>query len=205
MRARRWQGGTSHLGPARGYDRLRIFDVRLATGARIGEVLALIWADIHGLDGDDPVTVYIGHRLDKKSQRVAGRKSGGDPYTITIPEFGAAALREQRALGIPFDPVFPTRNGTHQSEANVRTHWRAIRGEDFKWVVPHSIRKSVVTAVERELGLEAAARQAGHSSSEITRRHYVERLVTVPDYTAALDGFSTRIRPVEGTETQEAG
>ncbi|CCK65870.1 hypothetical protein [Mycobacterium canetti] len=70
-------------------------------------------------------------------------------------------MREQRALVIPFDPVFPTRRGTHQSEADVHTHGRTIRGEDFKWVVRHSIRKSVVTAVERSMGLEAAAQQAG--------------------------------------------
>jgi integrase len=127
-----WQGGGSKLGPACGYDRLRVLDVLLATGARIGEVLALTWDDIHRLGGDGPVQVYIGHRLDKKPHRVIGRKAGGDPYTVTIPEFGAAALREQRALGIPVDPVFPTRRGTHQSEANVRTHWRAIRGEHFK-------------------------------------------------------------------------
>ncbi|WP_259593502.1 hypothetical protein [Mycobacterium shottsii] len=36
-----WQSGGSNREPARGYDRLRIFDVLLATGARIGEVLAL--------------------------------------------------------------------------------------------------------------------------------------------------------------------
>lgn len=189
-----WQGSTSPLGPQRGYDRLRIFDVLLATGCRIGEILALTWDDVRGLDGDGPVTVHIGHRLDKSSRRVAGRKSGGDIYTVNLPEFGAAALREQRALGIPFDPVFPTRNGTHQSEANVRAHWRAIRGEDLSWVVPHSVRKTVVTAVERALGLEAAARQAGHGSTEITRRHYVERNVTVPDYTAALEEYSRPIR-----------
>lgn len=200
-----WQGGGSKLGPARGYDRLRIFDVLLATGARIGEALALEWSDVYGLDGDGPVQVYIGHRLDKKSHRVAGRKAGGDPYTVTIPEFGSAALRQQRALGIPFDLVFPTRNGTPQSEANVRTHWRAIRGEDFKWVVPHSIRKSVVTAVERSMGLEAAARQAGHSSSEITRRHYVERSVTVPDYTAALDEYSRPIRALQALKEEQTG
>lgn len=52
------------------------------------------------------------HRLDKKSHQVTGRKAGGAPYTVTIPEFGAAALREQRALVIPFDPVFPARRGT---------------------------------------------------------------------------------------------
>ncbi|AGC64832.1 hypothetical protein MULP_05405 [Mycobacterium liflandii 128FXT] len=51
--------------------------------------------------------------------------------------------------------------------------------------MPHSIHKSVVTAIERAIGLEASARQAGHSSSEITRRHYVEQSVPVPDYTAA--------------------
>jgi integrase len=200
-----WQFGTSKLGPQRGYDRLRIFDVLLATGARIGEVLALIWADIIGLDGDGPVTVYIGHRLDKKGQRVPGRKSGGDPYTITLPDFGAAALREQLALGIPFAPVFPTRNGTFQSEANLRTHWRDIRGDDLQWVVPHSVRKTVITAVERELGLDAAARQAGHGSSNVTRKHYVERATVVPDYTAALDPFSRSFRGPEAVSDDEAG
>ena len=48
----------------------------------------------------------------------------------------------------------------------------------------------IITAVERALGLEAAARQAGYSSTEITRRHYVERSVIVPDYSAALTPFS---------------
>ncbi|WP_284692694.1 hypothetical protein [Mycobacterium tuberculosis] len=43
---------------------------------------------------------------------MTGRKAGGAPYTVTIPEFGATALREQRALVIPFDPVFPARRGT---------------------------------------------------------------------------------------------
>ncbi len=97
------------------------------------------------------------------------------------------------------------RNGTFQSEANVRTHWRQIRGEDLSWVVPHSIRKTVVTAVERELGLEAAARQAGHGSSDVTRRHYVERAIDVPDYTAALDSFSRSFRGVEAVPEDEVG
>jgi len=200
-----WQGETSRLGPQRGYDRLRIFDVLLATGARIGEILAPIWEDIIGLDGDGPVTVHIGHRLDRQGRRVAGRKSGGDVYTVTLPEFGVAALREQRALGIPFDPVFPTRNGTFQSEANIRTHWREIRGDDLSWVVPHSVRKTVITAVERELGLDAAARQAGHGSSDVTRKHYVERATVVPDYTAALDSYSRSFRGPEADSADEAG
>lgn len=112
-------------------------------------------------------------------------------------------MREQRALVIPFDPVFPARHPLVRGQR--RTHWRAIRGEDFKWVVPHSIRKSVVTAVERSIGLEAAAQQAGHSGSEITRRHYVERSVTVPDYTAALDEYSRPIRAFRPLKSNRPG
>lgn len=112
-------------------------------------------------------------------------------------------MREQRALVIPFDPVGPARHPLVRGQR--RTHWRAIRGEDFKWVVPHSIRKSVVTAVERSIGLEAAAQQAGHSGSEITRRHYVERSVTVPDYTAALDEYSRPIRAFRPLKSNRPG
>lgn len=72
-------------------------------------------------------------------------------------------------------------------------------------MVPHSIRKSVVTAVERSIGLEAAAQQAGHSGSEITRRHYVERSVTVPDYTAALDEYSRPIRAFRPLKSNRPG
>ena len=120
------------------------------------------------------------------------------------PGSKSAGLSATPELGIPFDPVFPTLNGTFQSEANVRSHWRAIRGDDLKWVVPHSVRKTVVTAVERAVGLEAAARQAGHGSSDVTRRHYVERGVEVPDYTAALDAYSRPIRALRVVPDAEA-
>ena len=63
----------------RGYDRLRIVDVLLGTGIRIGEVLSLAWDDIHDLDSDHP-TAYIGWHLDKAARRVEGRKSG-DAHT----------------------------------------------------------------------------------------------------------------------------
>ncbi|OBI05866.1 hypothetical protein AWC18_12095 [Mycolicibacter nonchromogenicus] len=59
--------------------------------------------------------------------------------------------------------------------------------------------------MERSMGLEAAARQAGHSSSEITRRHYVERSVTVPDYTAALAEYSRPIRALQAVKEEQAG
>lgn len=51
----------------------------------------------------------------------------------------------------------------------------------------------------------AAAQQAGHSGSEITRRHYVERSVTVPDYTAALDEYSRPIRAFRPLKSNRPG
>ncbi|BBX55780.1 hypothetical protein TM48_00401 [Mycobacterium shottsii] len=71
--------------------------------------------------------------------------------------------------------------------------------------MPHSIHKSVVTAVERAMGLEASARQAGHSSSEITRRHYVEQSVTVPDYTAAWMSTRALSAPFKPSNTNRQG
>lgn len=46
---------------------------------------------------------------------------------------------------------------------------------------------------------------AGHGSSDITRRHYVERAVEVPDYTAALDAYSRSFRGVEADSDADAG
>ena len=194
-----WIHGGARRGPSRGYDRLRIVDVLLGTGIRIGEVLALAWDDIHDLETDH-ATAYIGWHLDKSSKRVEGRKSGGEPYTLSLHPLAVAALREQRALQIPFDLVFPTRNGTPQGESNVRRHLREARGEEMDWVVPKTMRKTVATAVYEAAGLEAAQLQLGHATPETTRRHYVKPLNRAPDNRAALDGFS---RPIHAHSPQK--
>ncbi|KXP06718.1 hypothetical protein AXK60_11685 [Tsukamurella pseudospumae] len=197
-----WQQA-KHYGPRRGADRVELFDMLLATGVRIGEILALEWSDVRGLDAEPaedgtpaPVTAYFGWHLDFKGRRVPLRKGGADPITVTVDLLGVNALRRQRERGLPWSLVFPSAVGTPQGESNVHRNWRAARGDDLEWVVPHTVRKTVVTAVERHLGLEAAARQAGHAGTEVTRRHYVERNQIVPDHTEALTEFSRRIRAV---------
>jgi hypothetical protein len=49
----------------------------------------------------------------------------------------------------------------------------------------------------------SSAGRAQHS--EITRRHYVERSVTVPDYTDALDEYSRPNRALQAVEHEQAG
>ena len=66
------------------------------------------------------------------------------------------------------------------------------------------VHKTVAAAVERTMGLEAAWSQAGHSSTEITRRYSVEPAVIVPDCSQALDEYSIRISHVGAADTTEA-
>ncbi|RUP40799.1 MAG: hypothetical protein EKK60_03000, partial [Gordonia sp. (in: high G+C Gram-positive bacteria)] len=185
-------------------DRLRIVDVLLGTGIRIGEVLSLAWDDIHDLDSDHP-TAYIGWHLDKAARRVEGRKSGGRPYTVSLTPLAVEALQEQRSVGIPYPLVFPTRNGTPHSEANVRRDLRAARGAEMEWVVPKTMRKTVSTAVYEAKGLEAAQRQLGHATPETTRRHYVNPSDVAPDNRAALAEYSCRKSVAEPQKQEEAG
>lgn len=82
-------------------------------------LLTLAWEDINGVDGDGRVTVDIGHRLDKKSHRVAGRKAG-DPYTIRS--------RSWRPLRPEAAPPGGARSGAHigpghgRAQAEVNRH-----------------------------------------------------------------------------------
>ncbi len=178
-------------GSRRGSDIVEIITVLMATGERIGEVLALRWCDIEHLDDwKRPATVTITGTVDKKGKRQPLPKSEHGYRCLMLPNYGREALIAQRDRGLPFDVVFPSRAGTVRWTSNTRRTWREIRGEDFSWVTPKTFRKTAATAIEREFGAEAAAAQLGHSSPDITRKHYIDRAHEAPDNTAALDAFN---------------
>lgn len=102
---------------------------------------------------------------------------------------GRRALQAQRDRDLPFDLVFPSPTGTPRWPNNVNRAWREIRGEDYGWVTPRTFRKTVGTAIERVAGAEAAAAQLGHSTPDVTRKHYIDRAIDAPDNRAALEGF----------------
>lgn len=89
-------------------------------------------------------------------------------------------------IGNPLRPGVPDPPRHASVRGQRRTHWRAIRGENFQWVVPHSIRKSVVTAVQRSMGLEAA----GPTSRAQQQRDHVSALRG-----AVRDGVRLQRRP----------
>ena len=190
------RGGRKRSGPPRVPDLLDIIDIELATGARIGEVLALRWQDVD-LEAEKPTAHICGTVV-----ALPGKKSDGgglvrqehrkakDRYTVVLPRFAVATLLRVKVSAVPnaHDVIFPSSTGTLRSPKNLRTQMREARGKEFSWVTPHTFRRTVATLVERESSLADASAQLGHADTAVTRRHYVEaRPVEAPDLTAVLE------------------
>jgi hypothetical protein len=75
-------------------------------------------------------------------------------------------------------------NGTQDVHRGLRSvpAWAGIDDD----LVPHSQRKSAVTAVPDALGLEAAARFAGHKRSPVTEHYHAKRAIDAPDASEVL-------------------
>ena len=89
---RRWVNA-DRPGPKATGDMADIIDLMLATGCRIGEVLALRWSDLD-LDGDLPVLTVSGTiktETGKGTYRKATPKSDASRRTVVLPRFAADA------------------------------------------------------------------------------------------------------------------
>ncbi len=169
-----------------------LVDYMLGTGVRIGEALALRWADLD-LGAAAPTTTITGTVV-----RLPGRgliiqdhpKTASGRRKLLLPAFVVAMLLRRRVEQVDGgDLVFPSSVGTLREPQNVHRQWRAARDRaGFDWVTPHVFRKSVATVIG--LGdLRAAADQLGHSGTAVTERHYVQRTGSGPDARALLDVF----------------
>ena len=176
-----------------------LLDVLAGTGARIGEALALRWCDVD-LDAG---TVALTGTVVRVTDRVAGTSvlvrqdttKGHRPRALLVPTFTLASLRAQHERHLPGGEhglVLPSAVGGLREVATVERQWRAFRGRHPRWegITPHSIRRAVATVVERSSDLATAAAVLGHSSSQVTAKHYVERAILGPDVRTALSAFS---------------
>lgn len=129
-------------GPKSSGDMADIIEVMLATGARIGEVLALRWADIDL----GPRIIEFNATIKTESGIGTYRKPLVRPRMIALPE-ATALILQARPRSIPhnvLDAVFPTRNVTWQQVNNVERRWRQIRREaGLDWVTPEVFRRSL--------------------------------------------------------------
>jgi integrase len=131
-------------GPRSSGDMGDIIELMLATGARIGEVLALRWRDVDL----GARTVAINATIKTESENGTYRKSLARPRTVELLEFALLVLdRRRHALsGNLIDAVFPTRNETWQQVNNVERRWRQIRREaGLEWITPEAFRRTAPT------------------------------------------------------------
>ena len=188
---RRWVNA-DRPGPRATGDMADIIDLMLATGCRIGEILALRWSDLN-LDGDLPTLTVSGTiktETGKGTYRKATPKTDTSRRTVVLPRFAAELLRMRREFGTTNenDAVFATRNGTWHQVVNIERRWRQIRKDTgYEWVTPHTFRKTVATLISEAATSELASRQLGHSSSQVTRDHYIAKPPVSADLSEVLE------------------
>lgn len=184
-----WAAG-GHMGPKRNRSVVDMMDLFVATGLRPGELLAVQYRDIDLKAGTLSVTGTIKRTKIEGLHRQEYPKSEHGDRVMYLPAFALSMLRE-RKIAAPDKRglVFTNRLGGVMEPANFSRLWVAARGEEWAWVEPRAFRKAVATLIERESDSIVASKQLGHSSDEVTRKHYIERNKLAPDSRAVLDQF----------------
>ena len=195
---RQWQQPTpGKPGPRHTGDLADVVDLMLATGVRIGEVLAVRWEDVD-LGAEHPAVTICGTIVFLKGQgffRQEWTKSDAGYRTVVLPRFAVGMLmtRKINAVDNLNDAVFASRRGTWLSPPNVRRQWRQARAETgLEWVTPHTFRKTVATLIDKEADTDHAAAQLGHGSKEITKKHYIVKPALAPDSSHILERLGAR-------------
>ena len=199
---RKWQQPTpGKSGPRPSGDLADIVDLMLATGARIGETLALRWEDID-LAAEQPTVTICGTIVYLKGRgffRQEWTKSEAGFRTVVLPRFAVAMLmaRKLAAADNPYDAVFASRRGTWLSPQNVRRQWRQARADTgLEWVTPHTFRKTVATLIDKEASTKNAAAQLGHATEQVTKKHYIVKPAIAPDSSNILEQLGATQAPL---------
>lgn len=186
--------GPTHMGPTTRRPWLpTMLTVGLATGARVGELVAMRWehlarVDDHGnpVEGK-PWDDQDAGRLAITLQGEKGRGEDVTPRRQVLSQFAVDALVAWKKLqpDAPGGWIWPTANGTHVATSAVSRAWVTLRkdieereGEEALEGLPprnHVLRATAITWVANapDGGLDMAARFAGHKRAGVTSTYYV--------------------------------
>ncbi|WP_433530972.1 tyrosine-type recombinase/integrase [Micromonospora sp. CA-263727] len=207
---RSWQQpAPGKSGPRPTGDLADIVDLMLATGARIGEILALRWEDLD-LVAERPTLTICGTIVYLKGKgffRQEWTKTDAGFRTVVLPRFAVGMLmgRKLNAADNPHDAIFASRRGTWLSPQNVRRQWRQARADaGLEWVTPHTFRKTVATLIDKEADAKRAAAQLGHATEQVTNKHYIVKPALAPDSSDILEQLGTG-RTTTGAKRRDPG
>jgi integrase len=169
----------------------------LATGCRIGEILALDWEDVDLTDGIVQIRWTLirvaGEGLVRKST-----KSDAGERTLRLPSWAVALLHERWMARFKKDPltsfygpVFANRDGGHRDPSNTSRAFREARDRaGFEWVTSHVFRKTVATLMHEDgVPDRDISDQLGHSKVSMTQDHYFGRGVVSERTAVALESI----------------
>ena len=162
-----------------------VVELLIATGARIGEVLALRWEDVNLDAGTLTIcaTVSLTAEKPRRAFRQDHPKTSSSRRTLLLPDFGLAVLLRRSVTGPTSDLIFPSSKGTVRDPATARKTLKlALAGTGLEWVTPHTFRRTVATLVGDP---ETASGVLGNDPG-IAMRHYIERSQMAPDVRNAL-------------------
>jgi integrase len=162
----------------------------LGTGVRIGEALAVDWADVDLVGA----TVTVEHTLIRLTRIGLVRKSTkseAGERVLRLPRFLVVMLRERNLVGRIDGPVFPDSLGGWRDPSNTSRNLREARGsEGFAWVTSHVFRKTCATILDTAGQTpRAVADQLGHAQVSMTQNYYFGRRIVNPAAAAALDAW----------------
>ncbi|MBE7324258.1 DUF3435 domain-containing protein [Nocardioides sp. Y6] len=205
---RGWRRGSGLSGPRPDGQLEQIIEVMLGTSARIGEVLAVRKCDVDVTV--TPATVRLCGTIvspkGKPTHRQSKAKTASSTRTVSVPTFAGAVLRQRLVLLANEEPehlIFFSRNHTPLTTNNVRPQLRTILEQaGIEGVTPHAFRRTVATTLDRAAGADLAAEMLGHTSSEITRKHYIQPEEQVDPRTAdILEALAPRTDPEDAYDS----
>lgn len=186
------------LGPrADTWDQLpEIMEALLATGARIGEILALTAEGIDATDGQVTLDHHVVRVTGEGLRRVPGRKGGRPGVTLQVPSWSRAMFRRRR-LASGGGPVFAAWDGGWLDPRNVHRRLRAAcDATGYGWVTSHVARRTVGTHLgDSDVATTAIADQLGNTVDVVEQSYRRKRV----DNASIADQLETLMDDEEDT------
>lgn len=172
-------------------------EAMLATGVRIGEVLALSADEVIKEHGELAVVVnwHIVRAPGEGLERRTGRKGGAPGLKLFVPSWSVPMLTRRKLAAGSGRPLFPSASGTWLDPSNTQNRLnKALDGTEFDWVTSHTFRKTVASRLDAA-GLTASegADQLGNTPS-VYEKHYRQKRPTNRKAADALEGLGRKRR-----------
>ncbi|MFK4084145.1 tyrosine-type recombinase/integrase [Kribbella sp. NPDC020789] len=180
----------------------------LGTGVRIGEALALTWAEVDLTAAAVEIEWTVGRISGQGLIRRPTKSSAGE-RTLPLPQRVLDMLTKRHGAGVQLDwPVFPDSIGGHRDPNNTLKIFRKVRAEveSLEWVKSHNFRKTLATILDGDgQSARQIADQLGHSRVSMTQDGYLGRKIKNPGAAKAMDAVFGQGDRQEGSESQKRG